>query len=181
MTNVFVNSGIGAQLVMLPETTYGVAPTLSGSPAGLMPFEFDSEGMQLNKTVVQGKGLHAGGLHNRASRRKVTNYSAGGPITMDLPTRYLNQLLMQMTGSKGSAAATLAEMGVTGVYSATHAPGSLKGVSMCVQKGIPSVDGTTPNPFTYTGMKLADWQISVATGAIAKLALSWSGRNELAA
>ena len=55
---VFVNSGIGAQLVMLPETTYGVAPTLSG--AGLMPVEFNTEGLELKKTVVQGKGLHAG-------------------------------------------------------------------------------------------------------------------------
>lgn len=179
MTGVFVNSGIGAQIVALPESAYGVAPTLSGSPAGLMPLEFDSEGLELKKTVVQGKGLHAGGLHSRAARRKVTNYSASGPITMDLPTRYLNQLIIQMLGSHGQSGATLTQMGTTGVYAATHAPGSLKGTSMCIQKGVPSVDGTAANPLTYVGMKLSDWQISVATGAIAKLALSWTGRNEL--
>lgn len=174
---VYVNSGIGAQLVMIPETTYGVAPALSGST--LMPYEFDSEGLELKKTVVQGKGLHAGGLHNRAARRKLTNYEAMGPITMDLPTRYLNQLLMQMMGSTGQTKATLAQISTSGVYSAVHAPGSMRGTSMCIQKGVPNVDGTTPNAFTYVGMKLADWQITVNTGAIAKFATSWTGRNEL--
>lgn len=174
---VFVNSGIGAQLVMELEAAYGVAPALTGST--VMPVEFDSEGLQLVKTAVQGQGLHAGGLLNRAARRKVTNYAASGPITMDLPTRYLNQLLMVMMGSRTQSLATLAQISTSGVYAATHAPGSLKGTSMCIQKGVPSVDGTAPSPFTYVGMKLSDWTITVATGAIAKLALSWTGRNEL--
>lgn len=177
-TNVYVNSGIGAQLVMIPEATYGVAPAITG--ANVMYHEFESEGLELKKTAVQGKGLRAGGVHNRSQRRKVTNYDTTGPISMDLPTRYMNQLLMQMFGSKGNAAATLTQDGTTGAYSATHAPGSLKGVSMCIQKGVPSVDGSTPNPFTYVGQKLADWEVSVATGSIAKLAMSWTGRNELA-
>jgi hypothetical protein len=175
---VYVNSGIGSQLVMIPESTYGVAPALTG-PA-LMPVEFESEGLELKKTTVQGAGLHAGGLHNRAPRRKLTNYEAAGPIALDLPTRYLNGLLKQMFGSAGQPLATLAQMSTTGVYSAVHGPGSLKGVSMAIQKGVPSVDGAAPNPFTYVGMKLTDWEISVATGALAKLALSWTGRNELA-
>lgn len=177
MSNIYVNSGIGAQLVMIPESVYGTAPTLSG--ANLMPYEFDSEGLELTKTIVQGTGLHAGGLYNRAARRKLTNYQAAGPIAMDLPTRYLNQLIMQMMGSKGQSAATLAQISTSGVYKATHAPGSLTGVSMCIQKGVPSVDGGAPNPFTYVGMKLTDWEISVVTGAIAKFALNWTGRNEL--
>lgn len=174
---VYVNSGIGAQLVMIPETTYGVIPALSGST--LMPFEFDSEGLELKKTVVQGKGLHAGGLYNRAARRKLTNYEAMGPLNMDLPTRYMNQLIMQMMGSASQANAALTQISTSGVYKAIHAPGSLKGTSMAIQKGVPNVDGTTPNAFTYCGMKLTSWQISVATGAIAKLALDWTGRNEL--
>lgn len=177
MSNIYVNSGIGAQLVMIPETAYGVAPPLSGS--GLMPLEFDTESLELKKVIVQGKGLRAGGVYNRASRRKLTNYEALGGLTMDLPTRYLNQLLIQMLGSKGQAAATLTQMGATGVYKATHAPGSLAGTSMCIQKGVPSVDGGAPNPFTYVGMKCSEWEISVATGAIAKLRTTWTGRNEL--
>lgn len=173
---VFTNSGISSQLLMLPEATYGVAPDLTSA----QPYEFNSETLELKKTVVQGKGLHAGGLYDRGARRVLTEYSVSGGITMDLPTRYLNQLLWCMFGSKGQSAATLAEDGTTGAYSATHAPGSLSGTSMCIQKGVPSVDGSAANPFTYTGMKLADWTISVATGAIATLATTWDGRNELA-
>jgi len=172
---VFINSGIGAQIVMLPEATYGTAPSL----ATAQPYEFNSETLELKKTIVQGKGLHAGGLHDRGARRVLTNYATSGGINMDLPTRYLNQLLWAMFGSHGQTAATLTEDSTTGAYSATHAPGSMKGFSMCIQKGVPSVDGSEANAFTYTGMKMTDWTINVQTGAIASLATTWSGRNEL--
>lgn len=175
---VFVNSGIGSQIIMTPEGAgnYGVAASLSSA----LPYEFNSETLELKKTIVQGKGLHSGGLFNRAARRVLTNYAVTGGITMDLPTQYLNQLLYQMLGSFGQAPAVLTEIGTTGAYSATHAPGSLKGQSMTIQKGVPSVDGTSANPFTYVGMKLTEWTLSVATGAIATLATTWDGRNELA-
>lgn len=176
--SVFVNSGISSQILMVPEASgsYGVAPSL----ATAQPYEFNSETLELKKTIVQGKGLHAGGLHNRGARRKLDHYTVSGGINMDLPTRYLNQLLWFMFGSKGQAAATLTEDATTGAYSATHAPGSMKGLSACIQKGVPSVDGTAANPFTYVGCKMTDWTISVATGAIATLATTWDGRNELA-
>jgi hypothetical protein len=172
---VYVNSGIGAQIVMAPEVTFGVAPSL----ASAQPYEFNSETLELSKTIVQGKGIHAGGLHNRAARRVLTEYAAKGGITLDLPYRYLNQLLYQMFGSNGQTAAALTQDLTTGAYKAVHAPGTVFGSSMSIQKGVPSVDGTTPNPFTYTGMKLTDWTISVATGALAMLATNWDGRNEL--
>lgn len=172
----FVNSGISSQILMVPETTYGVAPSL----AAAQPYEFTSETLELKKTVIQGKGLHAGGLHGRGARRVVTNYAVQGGITMDLPTMYLNQLLWQMFGSKGQANATLTEDGTTGASSAVHVPGSMQGQSMTIQKGVPSVDGSAANPFTYVGMKMTDWTIKVATGAIATLETTWDGRNELA-
>jgi hypothetical protein len=174
--SVYVNSGIGAQIIMTPETNYGVAPVLTSS----QPYEFNNETLELKETIVQGKGLHAGGLHNRGARRVLSEYMVNGGITMDLPTRYLNQLLWQMFGSKGQTAATLTEDATTGAYSATHAPGSLYGQSMCIQKGVPSVDGTSASPFTFTGMKMLEWTLAVATGAIATLATTWDGRNALA-
>lgn len=174
---VFVNSGIGGQLLYVPETTYGQAGNISSA----VPLEFNSETLALAKTIVQGAGIHSGGLHNRGARRVLTNYSVGGGVTMDLPTEYLNSLLWLMFGSKGSAAAQLtANSDSSGAYSATHFPGSLKGTSGTFQKGVPSVDGTSANPFTYTGVKVTDWTVSVATGAIATLALTLDGRNELA-
>lgn len=173
---VFVNSGIGAALVAAPETTYGVAASLTAA----QPYEFNSETLELKKTIEQGKGLRSGGLHKRSSRRVVTLYQTVGGINMDLPTRYLNQLLFQMFGSKGQTLAALTEDATTLAYKAVHAPGSLKGSSLTIQKGVPSVDGTASNPFTYTGVKFTDWTISVATGAIASLAITTDGHNELA-
>lgn len=173
---VFVNSGIGSQIIMAPEATYGVAPVLTAAEA----VEFNTETLAGKKNVIQGKGLHGGGLHNRGARRIVSTWTAGGGINMDLPTRYINQLLMQMFGSKGQAKAALTQDASTGAYSAVHAPGSLLGTSMCIQKGVPSVDGTVANPFTYVGMKLTDWEISVQADQIAMLSTNWDGRNELA-
>lgn len=174
----YVNSGIGAQLLIVPETTYGVVPTTGFT--GATSLEFDSETLELKKTVVQGKGLHGGGLYNRGARRVLTNYSVSGGIKMDLPTQGLNPLLKLMFGSKGQSLASLTQIGTDAAYQATHAPGSLAGTSLTIQKGVPSVDGTAPSPFTYVGMKLTDWQISVATGALASLDLTFDGRNELA-
>lgn len=180
MAPIYVNSGIGAQIVAMLETTYGVAPTLTGS--SLMSLEFDSETLELKKNVTQGKGLHAGGVFNRGSRRKLNTYETAGGITLDLPTRQINQLLMAMTGSKGNAASALVALGggTTGVQKAVHAPGTLKGTSLTIQKGVPSVDGSAPSPFTYVGQKVSDWTITVALNAMVKLALNFNGRNELA-
>lgn len=173
---VFVNSGIGGQLVWAAESTYGTAASLTAPQI----LEFTSESLELKKTIVQGKGIHSGGLHNRAPRRVLTNYAVDGSITCDLPTRYLNGLLKQMFGSGAQAASVLTQTGSTGIYTAFHAPGSLKGQSLTMQKAVASVDGTAANPFTEVGCKFTDWTVSVATGAIATLALTVDGRNELA-
>lgn len=183
----FVNSGIGSQLVYAPEATWGVAPSL----ASAQPLEFTSETLALTKNTVQGQGIHAGGMYNRAARRVITYYSAAGGVTMDLPTQYLNELLKVMFGSKGSTAAALqsssAVAGVSstsGYYLAAHSPVATggtgtKGASLTFQKGVAAVDGTAANPFTYTGCKVTDWTLNVATGAIATLQFNVDGYNEL--
>lgn len=171
-----IGSGIASQLVYIPETTFGVVPAgLSSSPT---PLEFKNETLELKKTTVQGQGLHGGGLYDRAGRRVLTNYDVNGGFSMDLQTRHLNGLLFFMLGSFGQANATLTQMGTTGVYKAIHTPGNTIGHSLCIQKGVPTVDGVV-EPFTYVGCKLTDWTISVATGALADLTLTVDGRNEL--
>lgn len=172
---VFVNSGLGAAIVATPETTYGQAAALTSA----QPYEFNSETLELKKTIVQGKGLRSGGLHLRAARRVVTMYATSGGINLDLPTRYLNIWLYQMFGSKGQPLAALTQDATTGAYKSVHAPGPMLGSSLTIQKGVPSVDGTSANPLTYPGVKFMDWTLSVATGAIASLAVTIDGRNEL--
>lgn len=169
-----IGSGIASQLVYQDESSYGVAPSL----ASAIPLEFKSETLELKKTTVQGQGLHAGGLYDRAGRRVLTNYDAGGGISLDLQTRHLNKLLFAMLGSYGQSLATLTQIGTTGVQKAVHAPGNVGGHSLCFQKGVPAVDGTVL-PFTYVGCKISDWTIAVSSGALASLDLTVDGRNEL--
>lgn len=197
----FVGSGISSQIMYLPEAedgvgTWGVFP---GAGGAWRPLEFKSETLALKKTIVQGQGLHAGGLFDRLSRRVLTNYDAGGGITFDMPNRNLNALLRNMTGSPNSSVtgiqsasqyipAQLTPAGTkttgtgSGAYISYHSPGSTGGISLCIQKGVPSADvpgSTVVEPFTYVGCKFSDWEISVETGAIVQCSLTIDARNEL--
>lgn len=172
----FVNSGIAGQIVYAAETTYGTAASLTS--AG--PLEFTSETLELQKTTVQGAGLHAGGLYFRGPRRVLTNYSVSGGITMDLPTEYMHGLLTQMIG------ATVSSTTSTGTYTTNvYAPGPAQGKSLTIQKaaaptlGTATALSTSVVPYTYVGCKITEWTMSVATGALATLALTVDGRNEL--
>lgn len=178
-----IASGIAGQLAVVGEASWGAG--VPGSPAW-RPLEFKSETFELKKTTVQGQGLHAGGLFDRAARRVLTNYDVNGAITMDLPNRGLALLLQNMTGSPntlvaGAAAkATPTQISTTGAYQSYHSPGNTGGMGLCFQKGVPTVDNGTVEPFTYVGCKINDWEISVQTGAIAQLALSVDARSEIA-
>jgi hypothetical protein len=172
-----VGSGIASQIVYKAETTYGVAPSLSTNEA----LEFKSETMELKKTTVQGTGLAAGKVYPRTNRRVLTNFSTAGGIVMDLQTRFIGTLVEAMVGSYGYTLVSPTEIASSGIYKSVHWPTSpyLQGHSLCIQKGVPTADGTV-EPFTYTGCKISDWEIAVQTGAIAQLTLSVVGRNELA-
>lgn len=176
--NTTIGSGIASQLVALNEVTYGVAPTLTTPRT----YEFKTESLKLKKNTVQGQGLHGAAgtipLYDRALRRVLTTYEAAGQITMDLPGNQLGFWLQHMIGSYGQANATPTQLGVTGVYSQVHQPGSLQGHSFAVQKGVPATDGTV-EPFTYVGCKVESWKISVEVNQIAQLELTLDARNEL--
>jgi tail tube protein len=171
-----LESGLAAQWCALDETTYGVAPALSTAKF----YVCDSDGLELKKTTKQSAGIYAGALFPTAARRVVTEYSASGPLVMDLPERSMQQWLYRMMGSYGQTPATLTQDGSTGAYKAVHAPGPLEGHSFALQKGVPAVDGGTVEPFTYTGCKVSEWEVSAQLGEIAKLNLTIEARNELA-
>jgi hypothetical protein len=187
MVAPIVGSGISSQVLFLPETTYGVYP--AGITTTARTLEFNSETFEMKKTTVQGQGLHAGGLYDRLGRRVLTNYSAAGALNFDIPNRNLNYLLQQMTGSPNTSFAPAASLYVpvqlttSGAYQSYHTPGNTYGLSMTFQKGAPTADlpgSGAVEPFTYVGGKVTDWEISVATGALAKMVLTWDFRNELA-
>lgn len=173
--SIAVGSGLAAQIVVKDESTYGVAPSLS---SGIDSFEFLSETLELKKTAVTGHGLSAGQVYDRTKRRVVTNYAVTGDIKMDCPTRNLGFWLRYMIGGFGG---TPTEIGSTGIYQSMYQPvDNMQGHSFTLQKGVPTVDTATVEPFTYVGCKVTKWELSVATGGLAQLSLTIDGRNELA-
>lgn len=176
MAGIPVGSGLATQVVAKDESTWGVAPTLT---SGIDSFEIDSETLELKKTTVTGQGLSAGKVHLRTKRRVLTNYDVNGALNLDLPTRGMAFWLRHMVGSFGQSNATPAQIATSGMYKSIHQPGALGGHSFCLQKGVPATDATVL-PFTYVGCKLSSWQVSVATGGLATLALNIDARNELA-
>lgn len=171
-----LRSGLGGQWAAVEEATYGVVPSL----ASALFYAADSDGLKLKKTPKQGAGIFAGSLAPRASRRVITEYSANGPLPMDLPQRQMNAWLYRMFGSYGQAAATLTEDSSTMAYKSTHSLGAIDGHSFALQKGAPTVDNGTVVPISYSGCKVQEWEISCALGEIAKLTLTVEARNEIA-
>lgn len=168
-------TGIYAQWCAVDEVTYGVVPSLSTAKF----YAVDSDTMKLAKVPKQGTGIFAGSLAPRAARRVVTEYSAQGGLVLDLPERNMQQWLFRMLGSYGQAASALTQDLSTGAYKAVHALGSIDGHTFALQKGAPTVDGTIA-PLTYSGCKLAAWELNAVLGEIVKMTFTIEGRTELA-
>lgn len=168
-------SGLGAQWCFEDETTYGVAPALTSA----VFYACDNDTLELKKGTKQGEGIFQGSLAPRASRRVVETYAVQGAVVMEAPERQFNPWLYRMFGSYGQTAAVLAQDGVTGVYKAVHVLGDLTGHTFAAQKGAPAVDGGTVEAFTYTGLKLSEWELSCAMSDILKFTGTVEGRNEL--
>lgn len=175
MAAIPVGSGLAGQLVAADEATFGVAASLASPHC----YEFKNETMELKKTTVVGEGLAAGRLYQRTKRRVLTNYDVQGGLTFEAPTRQLAFWLRYMLGSFGQTLATPTQIGSTGIYKSVHQPGTLAGHSCTIQKGAPTADNATVEPFTYVGCKCTDWELKVSTGAIAELDLTLDARNEL--
>lgn len=148
-------AGIGAQLGIATESTFGTYATVSRF------YEFNSESTQYRKNTVEGMGLRAGGVLPRSQRRVVATFDAGGEIELDLPTRGLGLLL-------GHATATLPTPTTvtTGVYSYVYTLGDPAGKSFSAQVGVPQYDGTVTAK-TLTGCKVSSFELAVSNAGIA--------------
>jgi hypothetical protein len=165
-----VGSGIAAQAGFVSEGTVGTATTVTNFP------EFNSEGVNFVKGLLQGQGLRAGGSYDRALRRVVSTVGAAGPITMDHATKKFNFFWRHMLGSTP----TFTQLGSTTAYTGLHVPGPIDGKSFTYQKGVPQTDGTV-KPFTFNGGKVTQWTFSVTDQLIAQLALTMDFWNVVTA
>lgn len=161
-----VGSGEAAQLMIAEESTYGTAVTVTRS------FEFVSESMKLKVERLESKGLRAGQRVMKSTKWQPGKRSASGDILMELGNIGFGVWLKHMMGHIGTT-------GAGPVYVHTASPDDLP-TSLTVQIGKPSIDGTV-QPFTYSGVRIPSWELSLKAGEIVQLKASLSAQDETTA
>jgi len=159
-------TGLDASVGVAPEAAFGtfVAPSRH--------FLWKSDSLLRAKTTVQGSSFGSG-QYDLAARRVVTTRSAKGAVMLDLVDRGMGLLFDQALG-----ASTVTPRAVTGVTDMVFTPAGLRGKSASWQIGRPSSQGPI-EPFSYPGGKITDFDLTIAKGGIAELAVALVTQDEL--
>ncbi|GEA79935.1 phage tail tube protein [Cellulomonas uda] len=149
-----IGSGLGSQLGIAPETTYGtfVAPT-----SFLLPVKTS---LKKNKNTAQSAGIASGRLMQLASGRVLTTRSAEGSIDLELTTRKMGLLLQALMGTTVTPTVLTSP-----AYSQVHTLADTADKSLSIQVGVPEIGGTV-RPYSYAGCKVTSAQFEFEPGSI---------------
>ena len=170
-------SGLSGQVGTVVESTYGTPVTVTRF------WEFLSENFQFVPAWLDGQGLKAGQAYKRASRTVQSQFDINGDITMEhtdgsAATAAADSMGWWWKQALGSSITTPTV--VTGTaYKQIHTPGSKAGFFATLQVGRPQISGVTVQPFTYTGVKVTDWEFSCSDNQIAQFKATCDGQTEL--
>lgn len=155
-----IGSGLGGQLGMVAEVTYGtfVAPTRF--------YEFSKESLVLKKTTAQSAGVAAGRLLALSSRRVLTQLEVSGSIDMEVTNAGMGLLLQALMGTT----VTPVQQGATAAYLQTHTLADNFGKNLTIQKGVPLTTGTVTDK-SFVGCKVTAAEFSCEVGDM--LMSSW--------
>jgi Phage tail tube protein len=170
-------SGLSGQVGTVAEVTYGTPVTVTRF------YEFLSENLQYNPAFLDGMGLKAGQAYNRSTRTVVSQFDVNGDLTMEHTSGEAATAIADSMGfwwkyALGSAFTTPTVVLGT-AFQQIHTNGSKAGQFLTVQVGRPQISGTTVQPFTYTGVKITDFEFSCNDNQIAQLKLTFDGQTEL--
>src|SRR5258706_2847627 len=169
-------SGLSAQVGAIAESTSGTAVTVTKF------YEFLSENFQYVPGWLDGMGLKAGQAYNRATRTVVSQIDVNGDLTMEHTSGEAANAVADSMGFwwKWALGSTLVTPTVVvgTAFKQVHTNGSKAGQFLTVQVGRPQISGVTVQPFTYTGVKVTDWEFSCNDNQIAQLKVTCDGRNE---
>jgi hypothetical protein len=156
-------SGLNAQLGFVAESTYGTAVVVTKF------VEFVSEGLQAEIERVESRGLRAGRRVLLSGQWAAGKVSAGGDIELELSNVGQGLLWLHAMGASSSSGG--------GPYVHTYTPADLQTLYMTMQVGKPFIGGTV-QALTYTGCKVAGWELSASAGEIATVTFSILAQNE---
>jgi hypothetical protein len=168
---------LSGQVGAVAEVTYGTPVTVTHF------YEFLSENFQFNPTWLDGMGLKAGQAYNRASRTVQSQFDVNGDLTMEHTIGSAANAIADSMGfwwkfALGSSVTTPTLVLGT-AYKQNHTNGSKAGQFITCQVGRPQISGVTVQPFTYTGVKVTDWEFSCNDNQIAQLKVTCDGQTEL--
>lgn len=161
-------SGIGSQLMLKSEVTYGTGVVVD------RPLEFVSEGLKLDIGRMESKGLRSGQRLQRFDHWAAGKRAAGGPIEFEVANKGFGLLLTTM----GLGAVSTTADGTGFRHRGTI--GDLFGDMMTIQVGRPDVAGTV-QPFTYLGCKIAEFELVQEIDEFLILSTSIDARDETTA
>lgn len=165
----YIGSGLSGQFGLSEEAVVGTAQ----APDHF--YEFESETLAAKKKVVQAEGIRAGNMYDRGAGRYVTQRWAEGDLNINFPIKKAGLLIRHLLGSPLLTPTQLSGAAYQGV----HVPGTTLGKSLSLQKGVPPTSGNAPEPFTYPGAKITDWELSCAQSDLVKLKLTFDAMDEL--
>lgn len=159
------------------ESAYGTPVTTTHG------YEFLSETFTFDPGWLDGQGLKAGQAYNRASRTVQSRFDVNGDLIMEHTSGEAANAVADSMGfwwkyALGSSLVTPTLVLGT-AYKQVHTNGSKAGQFITCQVGRPQISGVTVQPFTYTGLKITDWEFSCSDNQIAQLKVSGNARNEL--
>ncbi|MGW4388203.1 phage tail tube protein [Streptomyces sp. NPDC004685] len=161
-----IGSGLGAQLGISAETTYGtfVAPNKF--------LEFTKESLVLKKTTAQSSGIAAGRLLALSQRRVLTRREVSGSIDLEITNKQMGLLLQALMGTT----VTPVQQGAGPAYLQTHTLADTAGKSLTIQKGVPLVSGTVTDK-TFLGCKITSGEFSCEVGGMLTGSFEFDGRD----
>ncbi|MGA6159591.1 phage tail tube protein [Stenotrophomonas sp. NPDC087984] len=161
-----IGSGLGAQIGIAAESTYGTyaAPTKF--------VEFTKESIKLKKTTAQSAGIAAGRLVALSSRRVVTQKEAQGSLEMEVTNKSMGVLLQSTMGTT----VTPVQQTTTTAYLQTHTLADTAGKSLTVQKGVPRTDGTVMD-YSVLGCKVTSAEFSCEVGGMLTASFDLDGKT----
>lgn len=161
-----IGSGLGAQLGIAAESTYGtfVAPTRF--------IEFTKEGLVLKKTTAQSAGIAAGRLLALSARRVLTRKEVQGSIDFEVTNKSMGLLLQSLMGTS----VTPVQQAATTAYLQTHTLADTAGKSLTIQKGVPLTSGTVTDK-SFLGCKVTSGEFSCEVGGMLMGTMEFDGKD----